>query len=126
MLRMAFRASPRPRQTRLLEAGFAAALVGLSGPGCRAPESAVGDAVLLSQKGQVKEAIARLEAHVAAHPRAIAERRLLVRLHAVTGDLGAAERAAEDLGRQLPPGSPLPWIELGHALELAHRYEEAL
>ena len=84
------------------------------------------EAVLLSQKGQDREAIARLEAHVAAHPPAIAERRLLVRLHAATGDLGAAKRAAEELARALPDGSPLPWIELGHAYELAHHYEEAL
>ena len=44
----------------------------------------------------------------------------------MTGDLGAAERAAADLAARLPPESPIPWLELGHAMELAHRYDEAL
>jgi tetratricopeptide (TPR) repeat protein len=67
-----------------------------------------------------------LDAHVRAHPDAIDERRLLVRLHAVTGDIGAAEKSAKELAEHLPPDSPIPWIELGHALELSHRYDEAL
>ena len=67
-----------------------------------------------------------LQAHVRKHPDAIVERRLLIRLHAVTGDIGAAERASADLAAHLPAESPVPWLELGHAMELAHRYDEAL
>jgi tetratricopeptide (TPR) repeat protein len=81
---------------------------------------------LLADKGQERAAITLLERAVQKHPDAIAERQLLVRLEATVGDLGAAERAAAELRARLPPDSPIPWLELGHALELAHRYDEAL
>lgn len=81
---------------------------------------------MLSQKGQDDAAIALLKAHLSKHPRDIAERRQLIRLYAVTSDLGKAEREAAELARFLPPDSPVPWLEIGHVLELAHRYEEAL
>jgi len=45
------------------------------------------------------------------------ERRLLVRLLAVTGDMGAAEREAGVLAKLLPADSPVPWLELGRALD---------
>jgi Flp pilus assembly protein TadD len=81
---------------------------------------------MLAHKGREAEAIAILKEHISAHPDAIEERRLLVRITALTGDLGAAERAATDLAARLGPNDPTPWIEMGHALELAHRYEAAL
>lgn len=86
----------------------------------------VEQAALLAQKGQDAQAVALLDEYVAAHPKAIAERRLLVRLCAETGDLGRAEREAALLAALLPANSPVPWVEMGHALEIAHRYEEAL
>jgi tetratricopeptide (TPR) repeat protein len=81
---------------------------------------------MLSGKGQDPEAIVVLREHLVEHPDAVAERRLLVRLLASTGDLGAARAEVDVLRRRLGPDSPLPWIELGHAFELAHRYPSAL
>jgi tetratricopeptide (TPR) repeat protein len=87
---------------------------------------ATGAAILLVDKGRYAEARVPLEARLASHPEDAAARRLLIRVHGFRGDLGAARKEAERLAAQLGPGSPLPWIELGHALELAHRYDEAL
>jgi tetratricopeptide (TPR) repeat protein len=125
------RASPRPRQTAQLAAALYWLLIGLSLAACTRA-SPIEEAALLSQKGQDREAIAMLEAYIGRDrespggPDKTPERRLLVRLYGSTGDLGRAEQAAGDLAAHLPTGSPLPWIELGHALELAHRYDEAL
>ncbi|HYP87189.1 MAG TPA: tetratricopeptide repeat protein, partial [Polyangiaceae bacterium] len=57
---------------------------------------------------------------------AVPERRLLIRVEASRGQLGAAEVEAALLEKQLGQGSPIPLVELGHALEMAHRYDEAL
>jgi tetratricopeptide (TPR) repeat protein len=67
-----------------------------------------------------------LREHLVEHPDAVDERRLLVRLLASTGDLGAARAEVDVLLRRLGSDSPLPWIELGHAFELSHKYELAL
>lgn len=83
-------------------------------------------ATLLVDKGQVTEASALLSAYLQRHPDAVPERRLLVRVEAARGQLGAAQAQVLLLEKQLGPGSPIPWIELGHALEMAHRFEEAL
>jgi len=93
---------------------------------CAKPPTPIEQAALLSQKGQDAAAITVLTDHLAKHPRDIAERRQLIRLYAVASDLGKAEREAAELARFLPADSPLPWLEMGHALEIAHRYEEAL
>jgi tetratricopeptide (TPR) repeat protein len=93
---------------------------------CASTATPIQEAALLSEKGRDSEAIAVLQAHLAKHPGAVAERRMLLRLEAVVGDLGKANEQAEELAKRLGPGSPIPWIELGHALELAHRYDEAL
>ena len=77
-------------------------------------------------KGRPAEAAKELEADLARHPQAIAERRLLIRIYASMGQMGHAQEHAGALARQLGPASPIPWIELGYALELAHRYDEAL
>jgi len=81
---------------------------------------------MLSEKGQADEASRLLRAYLAQHPRAVAERRLLIRVEASRGQLGAAQTEAAELERQLGPGSPIPLVELGYALEMAHRYDEAL
>lgn len=93
---------------------------------CVSAASPVDEAALLADKGRDREAIALLTEHLVRHPEAIEERRLLVRLHGSVGDLGAAEKQAAKLAEHLPESSPLPFIDLGHAYELAHRYEEAL
>ncbi|HVU03519.1 MAG TPA: tetratricopeptide repeat protein [Polyangiaceae bacterium] len=102
-------------------------LVGLVGlAGCAKPPPPISQAALLSEKGQDAAAIQVLVAHVHAHPDAIPERRMLIRLYGATGDLGKAEEQASELSRRLPDGSPVPLLEMGHVLELSHRYDEAL
>jgi tetratricopeptide (TPR) repeat protein len=83
-------------------------------------------AAMLSEKGQVEEASRLLRSYLDKHPDAVAERRLLIRVEASRGQLGAAEAQAAQLEKQLGAGSPIPLVELGHALEMAHRYDEAL
>jgi tetratricopeptide (TPR) repeat protein len=82
--------------------------------------------MLLADTGQTREALTLIERHLEREPHALAERRLAVRLSGSIGDLGRAERHAEALSRELGAHSPAPALELGHALELAHHYEEAL
>jgi len=72
------------------------------------------------------EAIRVLSEHVEAHPEALEERRMLIRLYGSTGRLDAARTQTERLAEMLGANSPVPWVELGHACELAHRYDEAL
>lgn len=92
--------------------------------GCAAT-TPVDDAQRLVRMKREGEAIARLRKHLAARPDDIAARRLLVRVLALTGDMGAARAEVTELAR-LRPGDPVAWIELGHAFELSHQYEEAL
>lgn len=103
-----------------------APLAVLSVLACASTASPVQQAALLAEKGRDREAIDLLEAHLRKHPEAVVERRLLIRLEAVVGDLGKAKDQAAELATRLGPDSPVPWIELGHALELAHQYDEAL
>jgi len=84
------------------------------------------EARMLVQKGRSAEAAQELEAYVKQHPRAVAERRLLIRVLASTGQMGSAQEQAQALAVVLGPASPVPWVELGYALELSHRYDEAL
>jgi tetratricopeptide (TPR) repeat protein len=83
-------------------------------------------AMSLTRQHRQSEAIALLRAELAREPDDVESRRLLVRLLAFAGDLAAARVEVDELGKRLPPGDPTPWIELGHAYELAHRFEEAL
>jgi tetratricopeptide (TPR) repeat protein len=80
----------------------------------------------LARQHREREAVEVLRAEIAAHPEAISERRLLVRVLAAQGDLPAARREVDELTRRLPDGDPAPLVELGHAYELSHRFEEAL
>ena len=77
-------------------------------------------------KGRAEEASLLLVAFLKEHPNAVAERRLLVRVEAARGQLGSAQTQVTLLEKQLGPHSPVPLVELGHALEMAHRYDEAL
>jgi len=81
---------------------------------------------MLVQKGRPAEAAQALEVYLQQHPDAVAERRLLIRVHASMGQMGHAQEQAQALAQVLGPGSPVPWVELGYALELSHRYDEAL
>ncbi len=104
---------------------LAAALVAVSVLGCAAT-SAVDRAIVLVRRDRPDQAEAVLRDRLAEAPRDVPARRMLVRVLASTGDLGKARAEAEVLAEQLGDGSPTPWIELGLALELAHRYDEAL
>jgi tetratricopeptide (TPR) repeat protein len=93
--------------------------------GCAHP-SATDRAEALVRQHRDDEAVAALRERLQRHPEDVAARKLLVRLLGVTGDLVAARREVEELAARLPANDPAPDIELGHALELAHRYDEAL
>lgn len=77
-------------------------------------------------KGRTEEASALLLSYLEKHPDAVRERRLLIRVEASRGQLGRAQAQVALLEKQLGPYSPVPMVELGHALEMAHRYDEAL
>lgn len=94
--------------------------------GCSLRPAPIERAAMLAERGRVDDAIGVLEEHLAGEPAALEERKLLIRLHGSAGRLDAAREQTERLVESLPPRSPLPWVELGHAYELAHRYEEAL
>ena len=94
--------------------------------GCHLSPPPFERAALLAERGRNAEAIQLLEDHLGAHPTDHRERKLLIRLHGNAGQLAAAVDQTERLAELLPENSPVPWVELGHAYELAHRYDEAL
>ena len=96
----------------------------LSVTGCAKP-SPVEQAQHLVRMHREAEAKAMLERQLAAHPEDIDSRRMLVRVLSFSGDLEGAKREVETLQQRLP-NDPIPWIELGHAYELAHKFDEAL
>jgi tetratricopeptide (TPR) repeat protein len=91
---------------------------------CASP-SVVARAQQLVRQHREVEAAAALKTHLAKHPDDLSARRLYVRVLAFGGDLDAARAEVAELERRMP-NDPTPWIELGHAFELAHRFEEAL
>ncbi|MFZ5892588.1 MAG: tetratricopeptide repeat protein [Myxococcota bacterium] len=105
---------------------FAVLVASVWAGACAHTPSASERAVVLADKGQNQEAVQLLEAELAKRPALVRERRLLIRLHGALGDLGRARNEANVLAKQLGPTSPLPWLELGHAHELCHRYDVAL
>jgi tetratricopeptide (TPR) repeat protein len=88
--------------------------------------SAVDRAQSLVRQHREEDAVASLRKDLAAHPDDVPARRLLVRLLGFTGDMNAARAETEELEKRLGADDPVPYVELGHALELAHRYDEAL
>jgi tetratricopeptide (TPR) repeat protein len=99
-------------------------LIFVSAAGCAVPP--VEHARSLARQGRDDEAVAILRKDIAQHPDDDEARRLLIRLLAFTGDMSAAHAEVEELQKRLPAGDPSAWIELGHAFELTHRFEEAL
>jgi tetratricopeptide (TPR) repeat protein len=91
-----------------------------------APASVTERARSLVRQNRDAEAIAVLRSDLGSHPSDLAARRLLIRVLGASGDLVAARAQVEELERRVPKGDPRPLIELGHALELAHRYDDAL
>jgi tetratricopeptide (TPR) repeat protein len=81
---------------------------------------------LLAEHGRAPEAISLLEERVAADPTDVAASRQLIRLYGSVGRIDRANAQTERLAEVLPRDSPIPWLELGHAYELVHHYEEAL
>jgi tetratricopeptide (TPR) repeat protein len=117
----------RVARTRLALSFLGWVFVALSVPSCspREPEL-YGKAILLVDRGRHAEAEKLLTERLREHPEDDRARGLLIRLYGVTGNLGRAREEATRLSERLGPSSPRPFIELGHALELAHRYDEAL
>jgi tetratricopeptide (TPR) repeat protein len=103
------------------------ALVGLAGAasGCARPP-VTARAMALTRTGHPDQAIALLEARLVEDPGDTRARRLLVRVHASVGDLRAAKAQVKELEARSAAGDPMPYLELGHALELTHRFDEAL
>jgi tetratricopeptide (TPR) repeat protein len=93
--------------------------------GCFTPSPA-DRAMSLARRHREVEGVTLLRAEIRAHPDDVDARRVLVRLLGLTGELPAARTEATALQKLLPEGDPSAWIELGHAYELAHRFEDAL
>ncbi|HVR19796.1 MAG TPA: tetratricopeptide repeat protein, partial [Polyangiaceae bacterium] len=85
-----------------------------------------GKAILLVDRGRFEDAKKLLTERLRDHPEDDRARGLLIRVHGVTGNLGEARSEAARLAERLGPASPRPYIELGHAYELAHQYDEAI
>ncbi len=81
---------------------------------------------MLVDKGRSAEAATELESYIRVHPRAVAERRLLIRIYGSLGRTDLAEQQAQVLASVLGPQSPTPWLELGYSAELSHGFEQAL
>jgi tetratricopeptide (TPR) repeat protein len=111
---------PREAAAMALAVSVAVGLGACLGP---AP---IDQARLLADRGRTTEAIQTLEQHLAGHPADVEEQKLLIRLYGSAGRADRAAQQADQLAELLPPQDPLPWVELGAALELAHRYDEAL
>ena len=93
--------------------------------GCATP-STLGRAQALVRERRESEAAALLHERLRQRPDDVPARRLLVRVLALAGDMQGARSEVTELGRRMPPNDPVPYLELGHALELAHLYDEAL
>jgi tetratricopeptide (TPR) repeat protein len=93
---------------------------------CGCAASATERAQSLVRQNRDDEAIATLRARLASHPDDVPARKLLVRVLGAVSDWPGARAESAELARRVAPGDPSPLIELGHAFELGHRYDEAL
>lgn len=94
----------------------------LAGCAARTP---VDRAQALVRMHRENEAVAMLATHLGKHPDDLSARRLYVRVLAFTGDIDGARREVTWLEERMP-NDPVPYIELGHAYELGHHFDEAL
>jgi tetratricopeptide (TPR) repeat protein len=101
------------------------AILALVAASCVTP-TPVERAMSLARLHREDEGIALLRRDIATRPDDLEARRLLIRLLAVASDLPAARDEVAALAARLPAGDPSPWIELGHALELVHQFDEAM
>jgi Flp pilus assembly protein TadD len=121
------RLGPRPQPGVVFTVCAAMVVIALTTFGCMAGAPRADQrAALLVDRGQTDEALRVLRERLAEQPRDVATRRMLVRVLGVAGNMGEALREAERLASLLGARSPIPWIELGHAYELSHQYEQAL
>jgi tetratricopeptide (TPR) repeat protein len=100
-------------------------LLGAMCVGCANPNT-LGRAQALVREHRESDAEALLRERLRQHPQDLEARRLLIRVLAFAGDVQGARAEVGELGRRMPQNDPAPYIELGHAFELAHRYDEAL
>lgn len=100
-------------------------LAGLATTGCARP-SVTDRAMTLTRTGHPEQAIALLEERLKARPDDARARRVLVRVYASTGNLTAAKKEVDELRTRGAADDPTAYLELGHAYELAHDYDEAL
>ncbi|MEY2933938.1 MAG: hypothetical protein RL033_4687 [Pseudomonadota bacterium] len=98
----------------------------LGAGGCRMSPPAIQRATLLAERGREEEAIRLLAEHLVVSPADMPARRKLIRLYGSVGRLDQAQAQTERLAEALPANSPIALVELGHAYELAHRFDEAL
>jgi len=98
------------------------AVAGLAG----CARSATERAQSLVRQHREEDAVATLRERLRVNAGDLAARRLLVRVIALTGDVEGARAEVRELAVRLPADDPTAEIELGHALELVHRYDEAL
>jgi Flp pilus assembly protein TadD len=91
-----------------------------------ATTSATDHALSLVRQGRDAEAVTMLRKHIALSPDDMPARKLLVRVLAMEGNLGEARKEVDAMAARLPADDPSPQLELGHAYELGHKFEEAL
>lgn len=117
---------PRAEARRaVLRATLALAVIAGAGTACVRPSATVRAQALVRQ-GHDEEAVTTLTQRLAAHPDDVPARRLLIRVLGSTGDIAGARTQVAELSKWVPQGDPVPYLELGHALELTHSYDEAL
>ncbi len=93
---------------------------------CTPPPPVTSHAAMLAARGRPDEAAGVLRARLKDVPEDVDARRELIRVLGMLRQVDEATAEAERLAGLLGDESPVPWVELGHALELSHRYVEAL
>ncbi len=94
--------------------------------GCTPPPPVTSQAAMLTARGRPDQAEKVLRARLVEAPEDLAAHRELIRVLGVLRRLDEATTETERLAARLGGASAVPWVELGHAFELAHRYPEAL
>ncbi len=93
--------------------------------GCASPK-AIDRAMGEIRRHEEDKAIVTLRHDLAIHPEVHETRILLITLYANSGRLDLAQAEVKELQARSREGDPTPFLELGHAYELAHKFEEAL